>query len=313
MKLVYAGSPAFSLPPFERILAEGHEVLAVLTRPDKPFGRKGVLTPTPLKALARERGIPVLDFPKVRDHAEELAALGADAMITCAYGQILTQPVLDAFLLGVFNIHASLLPRWRGASPIQHAILAGDKETGVTIMKTDIGLDTGDVLLSRTVPLSGTETAGELSEALAREGAEAIAQAIPLIAAGGLLGMGRVLSPQEGEPTLCKKIEKGQCLLDFSRPAEELSRLVRAMSPQPLAYSFLRGAAVNFYYALPEEGEAAPGHIVRADKTGICIGTVSGILRVLELQAAGGKRMKAADFVNGRKAAVGDVFGKEPQ
>lgn len=309
MKIVYAGAPAFSLAPFASILAEGHEVVAALTQPDKPFGRKGVLTPTPLKALAQEKGIPVLDYAKVRDHAQELSSLGADLMVTCAYGQILTQPVLDAFPLGVFNIHASLLPRWRGASPVQHAILAGDAETGVTIMKTDIGLDTGDVLFSRRVPLSGTETSGELSQTLSQVGAEAICEALPLIAAGALTGRGAALTPQEGEPTLCKKISKEQCAVDFSRPAEELSRLVRAMDPQPLAYTSLRGVAVNLCYALPEEGEAAPGLVVRADKAGIFIGTGKGLLRVAELQFAGGKRMKAADAVNGRKVRAGDVFG----
>lgn len=308
MKLIYAGAPAFSLPAFERILAEGHEVLAVLTQPDRPFGRKGILTPTPLKALALQRGVRALDYPKVREHAEELASLGADLMVTCAYGQLLTQQVLDAFPAGVYNIHASLLPRWRGASPIQHAILAGDAETGITVMKTDIGLDTGDVLLTRTVPLDGTETADSLSATLAKEGAEAIAAALPLIAAGA-----PALTPQRGEATLCKKIGKEQCAVDFSRPAAELSRLVRAMNPQPLAFSSLRGAAVNFYYALPEGGEAegACGQVVRADKAGIFIKAGEGILRVTELQLAGGKRLRAADLVNGRKVCVGDVFGAQ--
>lgn len=304
MKLIYAGAPAFSLPPLEKLLSAGHEVAAVLTQPDKPFGRKGVLTPTPLKAFAMQRGIPVLDFARVRDRAAELSGRGAELMVTCAYGQLLTREVLEAFPLGVYNIHASLLPRWRGASPIQHAILAGDGETGVTVMKTDEGLDTGPTLLMRSLPLEGTETAETLSQRLSLLGADCIAEALALLERGEA-----ALTPQNGEATLCKKIRKEQCLLDFSRPAEELSRLVRAMNPQPLAWSLLRGAPVNFYYALPEEGEGAPGQVVRADKTGIYVAAGKGLLRVLEMQLSGGRRLKAADLVNGRKVCIGDVFG----
>ena len=304
MKIVYAGAPAFSRPPLEKLLSAGHTVAAVLTQPDKPFGRKARLTPTPLKAFAVQEGIPVLDFARVREHAAELSATGADLMVTCAYGQLLTREVLDAFPRGVYNIHASLLPRWRGASPIQHAILAGDAKTGVTVMKTDEGLDTGDVLLSRPLSLDGTETAGTLSQKLSALGGECIADALALLEKGEA-----PLTPQAGEATLCKKIKKEQCLLDFSRPAEELSRLVRAMNPQPLAWSLLRGAPVNFYYALPEEGEGAPGQIVRADKTGIYIAAGGGVLRVTELQFAGGRPVRAADAVNGRKVCAGDVFG----
>ena len=169
MRYIYAGAPAFSVPPLQQMLAAGFCVCAVLTRPDRPVGRRARLTPTPLKAFAQEAGIPVLDYERVRDHAADLAALGADALVTCAYGQILTQEVLDAFPRGVYNIHASLLPRWRGASPIQHAVWAGDAETGITVMRTDVGLDTGDVLLRRALPLDGTETAGGLA-ALDSEG-----------------------------------------------------------------------------------------------------------------------------------------------
>lgn len=303
MKLVFAGTPAFAVPSLEA-LAEKFDIAAVLTQPDKPQGRKGVLTPSPVKAAALARGIPVLQPEKLKADFSALAAVRADLMVTCAYGQLLTREVLDAFPLGVYNIHASLLPRWRGASPIQHAILAGDAKTGVTVMKTDEGLDTGDVLLSRPLSLDGTETAGTLSQKMSALGGECIADALALLEKGEA-----PLTPQAGEATLCKKIKKEQCLLDFSRPAEELSRLVRAMNPQPLAWSLLRGAPVNFYYALPEEGEGAPGQIVRADKTGIYIAAGGGVLRVTELQFAGGRPVRAADAVNGRKVCAGDVFG----
>ena len=309
MKIVYAGAPAFSVPPLEKLLAAGFCVCAVLTQPDRPVGRKAKLTPTPLKAVAERAGIPVLAFERVREHAADLAALGADVMVTCAYGQILTQAVLDAFARGVYNIHASLLPRWRGASPIQHAILAGDAETGVTVMKTDVGLDTGDILLARALPLDGTETAASLADRLSALGGECICEAL------AALEQGRAALTPQGETgaTLCKKIRKDACAVDFSLSAVRLSRLVRAMAPEPLAFSSLRGTPVNFGYALPAEGIACAeecGRVLRADKTGIYIATGEGALRVTELQFAGGKMLRAADAVNGRKVAVGDVFGE---
>lgn len=308
MKYVYAGAPAFSVPPLEKMLAAGFSVCAVLTRPDRPVGRKARLTPTPLKAFAESAGIPVLDCERVRDHAPDLAALGTDALVTCAYGQILTQEVLDAFPRGVYNIHASLLPRWRGASPIQHAILAGDAETGITVMKTDVGLDTGDILLRRSLPLDGTETAATLSPALAELGGDCICEALSALEKGSAV----FTAQGEAGVTLCKKIRKEDAAVDFSRSAAELSRLVRAMAPEPLAYSSLRGTAVNFGYALPAEeaGAGACGQVLRADKSGIYVQTGGGVLCVTELQFAGGKMLRAADAVNGRKVAVGDVFGE---
>lgn len=313
MKIVYAGAPAFSVPPLKALLSAGFEVAAVVTQPDKPVGRKAILTPTPLKAFAAESGIPALDFPKIREHAAELSALGADCMVTCAYGQLLTQEVLSAFPCGVFNIHASLLPRWRGASPIQHAILAGDTETGITVMRTDIGLDTGDMLLVKKVPIAPEDTADTLSEKLSALGGECIVAALHAVQKGEA-----AFTPQPDEGmTLCKKIKKEECAVDFSRTSAEICNLIRAMNPAPLAYAYLRGAPVNLFFAQPAETEIAegarPGEVVRADKTGIYVRAGEGAVKILELQAAGGKRMRAADFVNGRKAAVGDIFSKEPQ
>lgn len=311
MKILYAGAPAFSVPPLRALLSAGFDVAAVVTQPDKPVGRKAVLTPTPLKAFAAEQGIPVLDFPKIRDHVADLAACGADCMVTCAYGQILTAEVLNAFPRGVYNIHASLLPRWRGASPIQHALLAGDASTGITVMKTDIGLDTGDILLSKEIGIDPSDTAGTLSDKLSESCGECIVQALRAVESGSAS-----FTPQPAEgATLCKKIRKEDCTVDFSRPAREICDLIRAMNPAPLAFSFLRGAPVNLYFAqpVPFSGEGAVGEVVRADKAGILVRAGEGAVNILELQASGGKRMRAADFVNGRKAAVGDRFGKEPQ
>ena len=313
MKIVYAGAPAFSVAPLKSMLEAGFEVCAVLTQPDKPVGRKAVLTPTPLKAFAAECGIPVLDFPKVREHVAELSAVGADCMVTCAYGQILTAEVLAAFSLGVYNIHASLLPRWRGASPIQHALLAGDEVTGITVMRTDVGLDTGDMLLVRKTAIDPDDTAETLAAKLSLLGGECIVEALRDLAAGTA-----VFVPQpEAGVTLCKKIRKEECAVDFRKTPQEVCDLIRAMNPAPLAYAYLRGAPVNLYFAVPapaeEAGGAQAGEVVRADKTGIYVRTGEGVVKVLELQAAGGKRMRAADFVNGRKIAVGDVLCKEPR
>lgn len=308
MKYVYAGAPAFSVPPLEKMLAAGFSVCAVLTRPDRPVGRKARLTPTPLKAFAESAGIPVLDCERVRDHAPDLAALGADALVTCAYGQILTQEVLDAFPRGVYNIHASLLPRWRGASPVQHAVLAGDEYTGVTVMRTELGLDSGNMLLSRRVPV-GEKTAGELLAELSALGAEAIVEALKKVESGTA-----VFTPQGEEGvTFCKKIKKEDCRVDFSRPAQEVCRLVRAMCPEPLAFTALRGGLINLLAAQSapaEAGTGQPGEVLRADKRGILVQAGEGCVRILSLQFEGGKPLRAADAVNGRKISQGDVLGE---
>ncbi len=307
MKIVYAGAPEFSVAPLQSILAEGFSVLAVVTQPDRPAGRRAVLTPTPLKKYAQERGLNVLTFDKIGKHIEELRALGADVMVTCAYGQILTQDVLDAFPLGVYNIHASLLPCWRGASPIQHAVLAGDRETGVTVMKTELGLDTGNVLLSEREEVLPQDTSGTLSERLSVLGASCICKALRLLECG----QASLHKQDEAHATLCKKIKKEECLVDFSQPAERICCLIRAMSPSPLAYAYLGGKLVNFYFAEPCEGSGTPGTVVRADRTGVYVAAGRGCVRIEELQPEGGKRMRAADFVNGRKVSAGDVFTKE--
>ena len=326
MKIMYAGAPEFSVAPLKALLEEGFSVAAVLTQPDKPAGRKGILTPTPLRAFAEEAGIPVLTYAKVRDHVAELGRVGADILVTCAYGQILTAEVLAAFPKGVYNIHASLLPRWRGASPIQHAILAGDEKTGVTVMRTDIGLDTGDILLSREIGISREDTAESLSAKLSALGGVCIGEALRALERGEV----RFVKQPEAGVTVCKKISKEMCAADFTRTAEEICRLVRAMAPSPLAYAYLRGKLVNFYFAealgteslfgagtggaCAADGQAKSlraGEVVRADKTGLYVAAGEGIVRITELQAEGGKRMRAADFVNGRKAAVGDLFTKE--
>ena len=306
MKLVYAGANALSVLPLQALRDAGFNVVAAVTQPDRPVGRKAVLTPCPLKVYAQAAGIEVLDFPKIREHVAQLQALGADCMVTCSYGQILTRAVLDCFAQGVYNIHTSLLPRWRGASPIQHSILAGDERTGVTIMRTDVGLDTGDILLQRAIAI-GEEDAAALAERLFRLGADCITQALRQVEAGTAV----FTRQDDSAATVCKKIGKADCEIDFSAPAESVCRLIRAMNPEPLAFTFLRGKTVNVYAATAEPIDAKdPGRVVRADKTGIYVAAGIGSVRIAFLQEEGGKRLRAADFVNGRKVAVGDRFGR---
>ncbi len=307
IKIVYAGAPEFSVAPLQALLDAGHKIVAVITQPDKPVGRKGILTPTPLKKFAKEKGIPVFSFNKIRLHVADVRALGGELMVTCAYGQILTEEILQSFPMGVFNIHASLLPRWRGASPIQHAILAGDAKTGITVMKTDVGLDTGDMLLCIPSEIEPLDTAKTLAEKLSALGGKAIVEALEKLKEGRAV----FTRQQDSEATLCKKIEKKSCEIDFMKSAKEIGRLVRAMNPEPLAYTYLKGKLVNFWLAeaLAETEGGSCGQVVRADKTGIYVKTGQGVLRILMLQLEGGKCLKAADVVNGRKVAVGDVFG----
>lgn len=307
IKIVYAGAPEFSVAPLQALLDAGHNIIAVITQPDKPVGRKGILTPTPLKKFAEEKGIPVYSFDKIRLHVFDVRALGGELMVTCAYGQILTEEILQSFPMGVFNIHASLLPRWRGASPIQHAILAGDAKTGITVMKTDVGLDTGDMLLRIPLEIEPLDTAKTLAEKLSALGGKAIVEALEKLKEDRAV----FTRQPESEVTLCKKIEKKSCEIDFTKSAEEIGRLVRAMNPEPLAYTYLKGKLVNLWLAeaLAETEDGPCGQVVRADKTGIYVKTGQGVLRILMLQLEGGKCLKAVDVVNGRKVAVGDVFG----
>ena len=305
MKIVYAGTPQYAVAPLKALVENGFEVIAVVTQEDRPVGRRARLTPPPVKQYAQERGIPVYQFHKIREHVEELRAIGGDIMFTCAYGQILSRAVLESFALGVWNAHASLLPEFRGASPVQSAILAGKTQTGVTIMKTEEKLDAGDILLVKRCDILPGETAGELAEKLSALSAEAVCEAAKMIEAGDK----NILLQDESAATYCKKIAKEDARADFSRPAAKVCALINAMSPSPAAYATLAGAQVNFYRAFEEpEEDGTCGQVVRADKRGIVIKCGGGCVRITEAQFAGGKRLSAADIVNGRKISAGDIF-----
>lgn len=315
MKIVFAGTPAFAIAPLRKIIENGFEVVGVITQTDKPQGRKGILTPPPVKTLALGLGLPVLQPEKIRDSLDEVKSLGGDILITCAYGQILTQAVLDAFPLGVWNIHAGLLPEYRGASPIQSCIINGEKETGVSVMKTELGLDCGDVLCVKKTEISDSESYGELSERLSVLGAQAIVDGLRLLQSGDY-----VLTPQGGKDArVFKKINKEQGKISFAERAKTIVDLVRGLNPAPVAYTTLEGEKLNVYRAekavLNEEesallGAASMGEVL-SDKPrrGLLVKCADGAVKLLEVQAAGGKRVSGGDFINGRKARKGQVFG----
>lgn len=314
MKIVFAGTPEFAVAPLQHIVDHGFEVVGVITQADKPQGRKGVLTPPPVKVLAEKLGIPVLQPDKIRDQVESVRALGGEIMITCAYGQILTQEVLDSFPMGVWNIHAGLLPAYRGASPIQSCILNGERKTGVSVMKTELGLDCGDILMVEETPIEATETYGELSNRLSVLGAELIVKALHKLKSGEY-----TLTPQGDEGVnIVRKIGKEHAKIDFSKTALEIVDLVRGMNPAPVAYSELDGNTVNVYRAekavLNEEEQTALTTAVFGEvlsdrpKRGLLVKCADGAVKLTEVQASGGKRITGGDFINGRKAKKGQVF-----
>jgi methionyl-tRNA formyltransferase len=319
MRIIFAGTPEFARVALERLHAAGFEIPLVLTQPDRPAGRGMKLQASPVKQFALEHGMAVaqprslrLDGKYPEDAAaarEAILAARADAMVVAAYGLILPQWVLDAPPRGCLNIHASLLPRWRGAAPIHRAIEAGDAETGVTIMQMDAGLDTGDMLLMERLPIAADDTTGGLHDRLAALGGHLIVEALELAACGGLIA---VKQPEAGV-TYAHKIEKAEAAIDWTLPAAVLDRRVRAFNPFPGAGSTLGGEAVKVWAARAEAGGAdgaVPGQVLAAGSEGIRVMTGGGVLVLTALQRAGGKRLPAADFLRGFPVAPGQVFDR---
>lgn len=309
MRVLFIGTGDIGLPSLEWLLAtDKHEVVGVVTQPDKPVGRKQVLTPPQVKVRAQAAGIPVIQPPKIRHAVEELAAFQADVAVVVAYGQILSRAVLDVPRLACLNIHASLLPRHRGAAPIQAAIRDGDTESGITIMFMDEGLDTGDMLLMERLPITAEDTGGGLHDKLALLAPAALEPALDLIAAGHAPRE----KQDEAKVTHVRKLSRQDGRIDWSKPAIELDRLVRAFTPWPGTSCLLNGTQVKIHKAQPiAEAQAcpAPGTIVSADATGILVSCGSGLLNLTEIQAEGGKRLSAADFLRGHPLKAGDVLG----
>jgi methionyl-tRNA formyltransferase len=307
LRIIFAGTPEFAATALRALIAAGHEIPLVLTQPDRPAGRGMKLTASAVKSLALEQGLALRQPASLKEAAEQepLRRAAADAMVVAAYGLILPRAVLEIPRLGCLNIHASLLPRWRGAAPIQRALLAGDSETGITIMQMDAGLDTGDILLAERVAILPEDTAGTLHDRLAVLGAQCITRALALLGAGKL-----PRRPQdEALATYAPKVSKREAALDWGRDAQELARAVRAFDPFPGAHAELEGVALKIWRAapLPAEGRA-PGEVLAAGREGILVACGSGSLRLEVLQRPGGRRMTAAEFLAGHPLAPGVRF-----
>jgi methionyl-tRNA formyltransferase len=297
MKIVFAGTPEFAVPPLEMLLQGSHEICAVYTQPDRPAGRGRKLMPGPVKLLAERYGIPVFQPVSLKDPAEQeqLRSLAPDLMVVVAYGLLLPKAVIEIPRLGCVNIHASLLPRWRGAAPIQRAVQAGDEFTGITLMFIEPRLDAGPMLHKKSCRIGELETAGELHDRLARLGAEALAEVLPDLETGTV----RPEVQDEALVTYAAKLDKDEAPLDWSRPAIELERQVRAFNPWPVAITEYRGNTLRIWRAeaLDEAVDAEPGTVLERDRT-LDVATGRGVLRLLELQLPGGKRISAQDFLN---------------
>lgn len=303
LRLVFMGTPDFAVPALAALIEAGHEILCVYSQPPRRSGRGQKERPSPVHAYAAERGIAVRTPASLRDDAEQasFAALDADAAVVIAYGLILPQPILDAPRLGCLNIHASLLPRWRGAAPIQRAILAGDAETGVTIMQMDAGLDTGDMLLSQPVPITSETTASDLHDGLADLGARLIVEALDGLSAGTIDA-----TPQpESGTTYAQKLSRDEGRLDWSQPADYLARTVRAFSPWPGAWFEHDGARIKVLEAYEVTGAGAPGTVL--DDT-LTIACGAGALRLVTVQRSGKGPVDAAAFLRGYDLPAGTVL-----
>lgn len=335
MKIVYMGTPDFAVGPLKALIDAGYEITAVVTQPDKPKGRSKELVPPPVKAYAVKQGIPVFQPEKIKteEAVRVLAQYEADLFVVAAFGQILSKEILEMPEFGCINIHASLLPKYRGAAPIQWAIIDGEKETGVTIMQMDEGLDTGDILTRKVVPVSDEDTGESLFDKLCEAGSELLLETLPQIEAG-------TLTPEkqdESKSTYAKILKKEIGNIDFSKSAEEIWCLVRGLNSWPSAYTYYQNKTMKIWRAeavknnpcmtvLKKESEntdaialtdtatdasVAPGTIVKVEKDSIYVQTGDGLLKILEIQMEGKKRMSVKDFLLGHSFETGIVFDTE--
>ena len=309
MRILFAGTPDFAAECLKALLNSEHEICAVYTQPDRPAGRGRKLTPSPVKQLALEHKLPVeqpLNF-KSEDSLQTLAGYKADLMIVVAYGLLLPQKVLDTPKLGCINVHASLLPRWRGAAPIQRAILAGDTESGVGIMKMEAGLDTGPVLLEARCPINESDTAQDLHDRLAALGAETLLQSLDDIESR----LKQAQPQDESLSTYARKLDKQEALIDWQRPAAEILRQINAFNPWPVAQTQWQGDTMRIWRAQLGDRirSGQPGEIIAVSKQGLDVQTTDGILRITQLQLPGKRAMQVQDFLNANTIDVGDVLG----
>ncbi len=298
MKIIFAGTPDFAVPTLQMLLDSQYEICAVYTQPDRPAGRGRKLKPSPVKELALQAGLAIFqpESFKPEQELQKMAALGADLMVVIAYGMILPQAILDIPRLGCVNVHASLLPRWRGAAPIQRALMAGDDKTGVTIMNMVRKLDAGDMLHKEECTIDLNETAGQLHDKLARLGALGLSEVLPQLEQG-------TTHPEKQDESLvtyAEKLEKSEALIDWSQPAEELARKVRGFNPWPVAHTVYRGKTLRIWNAEAVSGNQfdEPGLVQPGNGKRMEVATGEGLLKLLEVQLAGGKRMDVQAFLN---------------
>ena len=310
MRIVFMGTPEFAVPSLEALIGAGYEVVAAVTQPDRPVGRKKTLTPPPVKVCAQAHGVPVLQFERIRrkEGREALTALQPDLFVTAAFGQILSKAVLNIPRLGTINVHASLLPQYRGSAPINWCIVSGERKAGVTTMMTNEGIDTGDMLLRDEVEIGENETAEELTERLSRLGAQTLLRTLRALEDGTL-----VRTPQnEAEASYQPMLTREMGEMDWSRSAQQLHDQVRGLYPWPGAYTTMDGGVLKVWVSRVSDmkTDAAPGAVVKADaKEGLFVACGTGVLQIVELQAPGSKRMNARDYLRGKPMQTGTVLG----
>ena len=304
------GTPEFAVPSLEALIGAGYEVVAAVTQPDRPVGRNKTLTPPPVKVCAQAHGVPVLQFERIRrkEGREALTALQPDLFVTAAFGQILSKAVLDIPRLGTINVHASLLPQYRGSAPINWCIVSGEKKAGVTTMMTNEGIDTGDMLLRDEVEIGENETAEELTERLSSLGAQTLLRTLRALEEGTL-----VRTPQnEAEASYQPMLSREMGEMDWSRSAQQLHDQVRGLYPWPGAYTTMDSGVLKVWVSRISDmkTDAAPGAVVKADaKEGLFVACGTGVLQIVELQAPGSKRMNARDYLRGKPMQTGTVLG----
>ena len=307
MRIVFMGTPDFAVPSLEKLTDEGYEVVGVFTQPDRPKGRGNKLTPSPVKICAGKHGIPVFQPEKIRrDGVKTLRELKPDLCVTAAFGQILSQEILDIPPLGSINVHASLLPRHRGSAPIAHAILQGDRKAGVTTMWMDRGIDTGAMLLRAETEIGETETCGELTERLSRLGAEVLGKTLKMLENGTL----RSIPQNEDEMTYDPMLTREMGEMNFTGTADSARGQINGLNPWPCASVMLEGERLKLLRAACAEGKGEPGEVLVSDpKKGLVIACGDGAVRILELQAPGGRKMRAEDYLRGHGIPAGTRLG----
>ena len=307
MRIAFMGTPDFAVPSLKALIDAGHAVCAVYTQPDKPQGRRQILTAPPVKELALQHNIPVYQPATLKSEDEQarLRALAPEVICVAAYGKLLPKAVLDIPPRGCINVHGSLLPRWRGAAPVQWSVIAGDKTAGVTTMRMAEGLDTGDMLLTCEIPVGARETAGELFGRLAQVGAKLLVETLDRL---------DTITPRpqdDSQSCYARMLDKQMAVIDWTKPAHEIDCLIRGLNPWPVALTTLAGARLKVYAAEPASGHGRPGEVIESDpQRGLIVACGAGALALCEVQPVGGKRMPCADFLRGHAVKKGSILGE---